>query len=198
LIDHAQAMAVAAAKYEKTFVDAGLPTDFLAKLSAAVVDLRTALTNKGASKNKQSGATAGIRAEAGRGQGAVKVLDSIIEPALSGNQPLLAEWKGAKRFAGKAKPIPSTTLDSASAGATGSTTADPAGSSSSNASTATGSPTTAPARTPSTTTSTSTTPTPAPAGQTASSTPAASTAIGSSATGSTSVGSTPAASTRPA
>jgi hypothetical protein len=133
LIDAATAMGTAAGKYAQTFVTAGLPADFGASLATAIADYKTALTNKGAAKNKQSGATAGIKAEVQRGQGAVKVLDSIIEVALAANAPLLAEWKSARKFTGKAKPIPSTTVDSGSKGAVGSTTADPVGNTGSSA-----------------------------------------------------------------
>ena len=137
LIDAATAMGTTAVKYAQTFVTAGLPADFEARLSTAIADYKTALTNKGAAKNKQSGATAGIKAEVQRGQGAVKVLDAIIEVALAANAPLLAEWKSARKFTGKATPIPSTTVNSGSKGAVGSTTADPAAGISSPTSTAT-------------------------------------------------------------
>lgn len=126
LVHAGTAMHDAAALYQQTFIDAGLAPDFLAKLASGTADLNTALTNQGAAKAKQSGATVGIRSEVQRGRQALNMLDAVIEPALANNPSLLAEWQTAKRFGGKAQPIPSTTTSAGSAGAVGSTTADPA------------------------------------------------------------------------
>ena len=128
LVHAATAMHDAASQYQQTFVDAGLAPDFPTQLASATAALNTALTNQGAAKAKQRGATTGIRSEVQRGRQAVQMLDAVIEPTLANNPSLLAEWQTAKRFSGKAQPIAATTTSAGSAGAVGSTTADPAAS----------------------------------------------------------------------
>ncbi|MEO7086828.1 MAG: hypothetical protein ABI442_07530 [Gemmatimonadaceae bacterium] len=113
LIAWAGAMHNAAAGYSKTFTDAGLPADFLAQLQTAADVLNTSITNRGATKNLQSGATTGLSAEATRGRQAVKVLDSLVEPEIAGNLAVLAQWRSAKRIGGKAPAIASTSIDAA-------------------------------------------------------------------------------------
>ena len=86
------------------------------QLIAAAGALNESVTNRGTTRTIQSGATAGVRAEAARGRDAVKVLDSLIEPQLSGSTVLLVQWRAARRFGGKTTPIPSTTIDAAAKG----------------------------------------------------------------------------------
>lgn len=116
LVAWSGAMSNAASAYTKTFVDAGLPADFLAQLQAASDALNTALTARGATKAAQRGASAGLDAEASRGRQAVKVLDSLVEPLIAGNVSLLSQWKSAKRFAGRTTTVTDTSLDAASTG----------------------------------------------------------------------------------
>ena len=116
LIAAAGAMAAAAAAYEKTFIDAGVPEDFVAELRAAADALDASVTNRGTTSTLQSGATAGLRAESSRGREAVRVLDSLIEPQIAGNTVLLVQWKTAKRFGGKTAPLSITTVDAAAKG----------------------------------------------------------------------------------
>jgi hypothetical protein len=116
LIAWAGAMSEAAVTYDKTFITAGLPADFIARLHDAANALGDAIANRGATKSAQSGATAGLSAEAARGRQAVKVLDSIVEPQLAGNLALLTQWKSAKRIGGKTMPVSDTTIDAAAKG----------------------------------------------------------------------------------
>ena len=116
LIAAAGGMAAAATTYEQTFIDAGLPADFLAALQAAADALNASVTKRGTTTTLQSGATAGLRAESSRGREAVKVLDSLIEPQIAGNTVLLVQWKTAKRFGGKTAPLSITTVDAAAKG----------------------------------------------------------------------------------
>src|SRR6185369_11461552 len=85
LIAAAGGMANAAKSYAKTFTDAGLSPDFLAQLQGAADTLNATLTNRGATRSAQSGATAGLNAETTRGREVVKVLDSLIEPQFGGD-----------------------------------------------------------------------------------------------------------------
>jgi hypothetical protein len=126
LIAAARAMAPVAQQYSNTFIAMGRPKDFVAQLTAAADVLEASVTNQGTSKTRQTGATAGVKAEVARGRKLVKVLDAQVVPALAGNQALLTQWRTASRIGGKTGPVPSTSLDAASNGANGSTTADPA------------------------------------------------------------------------
>jgi hypothetical protein len=116
LIAWAGAMGNAAATYGSTFVQAGLPADFLAGLQGAAAALSTAIALRGATKNAQTGATAGLDAEATRGRQAVKVLDTLVEPLIAGNIALLTQWNAAKKFGGKAQPISEPSVDAAAKG----------------------------------------------------------------------------------
>lgn len=116
LIAAAGAMEEAAAGYIPTFLDAGLPADFLAQLRASAAALNTSVANRGVTASSQTGATAGLKAEAARGRDAVHVLDSLIEPLLAGDTVLLVQWKTAKRFGGKGTVVSTTSIDAAAKG----------------------------------------------------------------------------------
>jgi hypothetical protein len=116
LIAWAGAMGTAARAYVKTFVDAGLPPDFLAQMQAAAETLNSAITSRGATNAAQRGASAGLDAESQRGRSAVKVLDSLVEPLIAGDVSLLSQWKSAKRFGRRAGTVADTSLDAASSG----------------------------------------------------------------------------------
>jgi len=113
LIAAAGAMGAAATKYAKTFTDAGLSTDFLVKLDQAAVDLNDAIGNRGSTRTLQNAATAGLRSQTAKGRETLKVLDSLIEPQLQGDQVLLVQWKAARRIGGKTPAVPRTTVDAA-------------------------------------------------------------------------------------
>ncbi len=119
LIAAAGGMATAATTYEKAFVDAGLPADFLDRLKTASDALNNSLTNRGNTAGNQVGATQGLKAESVRGREAVKVLDSLIEPQLAGDSVLLMQWKSARKFGGKSTVVANTTIDAAAKGPSG-------------------------------------------------------------------------------
>jgi hypothetical protein len=100
-------------------IDAGLPADFLNRLTAAADALGTSLTNRGNTAGTQVGATQGLKAESARGREAVKVLDSLIEPQLAGNTVLLVQWTSARKFGGKSTVVSTTTIDAAAKGPSG-------------------------------------------------------------------------------
>lgn len=115
LLNTAGAMEAAASKYADTFVKAGLAPTFIADLASAANDLQNALTAKASAFNSQKGATTGLVAASKQARKLVKQLDALIEPLLAGNPALLAQWKSAKKFTGRAQPIAGTTLSSAAA-----------------------------------------------------------------------------------
>jgi len=118
LIASATAMSKAAAAYIDAFVGAGLPPDFLDKLRAASDTLANTLTSRNANANAQRGATMGLDTETTRGREAVKVLNSLVEPLIAGNLPLLAQWTAAKRFGSRASLPTSASIDAAASGPT--------------------------------------------------------------------------------
>jgi hypothetical protein len=108
-------MGKAAANYTPTFVAAGLPADFLAKLQAATDALSDSLALRGHTVSAGAGATAGLDAEAARGRKALKVLDSLVVPIIADDDALLAQWRSAKRFRGKTPSLAGTTAETAPA-----------------------------------------------------------------------------------
>lgn len=116
LIAWAGAMGGAASTYAKTFVDAGLPQDFLAELQSASDTLNTSITSRGSAKAALRGASAGLAAESQRGRQAVRVLDSLVEPLIGGNVALLSQWKSASRIGTRTSLVTNTSLDAASTG----------------------------------------------------------------------------------
>lgn len=126
LIAAAGAMSEAASLNAGAFVLAGLHPDFVTRLRAASDALDGSLASSGDSTTAMSGATAGLAAETARGRRAVKVLDALVEPELGGDIALLAQWKSAKRIAGKSSPIAKTSVDAAAKGVAASPVAEPA------------------------------------------------------------------------
>src|SRR4051812_3689882 len=113
LLNTAGAMEKAAVRHAETFVKAGMTPTFLADLAAAANDLEHAFTAKASAFDSQQGATTGLRAVTKQARKIIKQLDALIEPVLVGNPALLAQWKSAKKFTGRARPIASATLSSA-------------------------------------------------------------------------------------
>ena len=97
LIAHAEGMALAAAPFADTFVAAGLPSDFLTRLSAASAELRAAVNDRTQNRGKRSGATTGPTHQLSSARKLVHVLDAFVQTALEDNEPLLATWNAVKR-----------------------------------------------------------------------------------------------------
>ena len=130
LVADANAMADAATPYEQTFIDAGLPTDFLAKLRAAAAALNGASTLQGTSKSNSVKATTGVLAEQQKGRSTLNILNTLVQSALAGNTPLLAQWANAKRIspqpASSATAAPSSTTPASTPAPTPAAAANPA------------------------------------------------------------------------
>jgi hypothetical protein len=97
LVAYAEGMAQAAAPFADTFVAAGLPSDFIARLKTATNELRTAVNARVQHRGRQVGATTGLKQKLSSARRLVHVLDVFVETALDGDEPLLASWKIVKR-----------------------------------------------------------------------------------------------------
>lgn len=97
LVAHAEGMAQAAAPFAETFIAAGLPSDFIARLSAASGELRAVVTDRTQNRGKQSGATTGLKLQLSSARKLVHVLDAFVQTALEDNEALLASWNVVKR-----------------------------------------------------------------------------------------------------
>jgi hypothetical protein len=75
-----------------------LKPDFLAKLRTAVQEVKDAVASGRTSRNKRTGATKAVKAEAERGRAAVKILDALVLEALAGNEKLVREWKSRRKI----------------------------------------------------------------------------------------------------
>ena len=100
LITMGQTMAQAAEPYAQVFVQNGLKSTFVDDLTAAITALHNAVTAADNSKVTSKGATSGIEEQLAAGKQAVKLLDSIVRPALSNSKTLLAQWSTVRREAG--------------------------------------------------------------------------------------------------
>ena len=106
LIAAAGSMAEAATKHEQVFVDAGLPSDFIAALLGAADAVKGSIDGRAQNRGRRVGATAGLAAEEKQGRNVVKVLDALVVPALGTNDSLIAEWRSLKRVSPRSTPTP--------------------------------------------------------------------------------------------
>jgi hypothetical protein len=97
LVAHADGMAQAAAPFAEAFIAAGLPSDFIARLNAASVELRAVVTDRTQNRGKQSGATTGLKQQLSSARKLVHVLDAFVHAALEDDEALLANWDVVKR-----------------------------------------------------------------------------------------------------
>ena len=93
-----QTLADSATKYEKQLLAHGMPTDFLARLRAAIAQLATSKAAQGQNLAQRQTATKGIKDTNKIGHDVLFQLNANIEPALKHNTPLLAGWKAAKKI----------------------------------------------------------------------------------------------------
>jgi hypothetical protein len=93
----AYGMGEAAAKFADTFTGAGLPADFVNRLTGAADAMIAALGDRTQSRGQRSGATKGLQATLSRGRKTVAVLDAMVKSALHSDPSLLAEWNAVKR-----------------------------------------------------------------------------------------------------
>jgi len=106
LVAHAEGMAQAATPFADTFIEAGLPPDFIARLRTATGELRALVADRTQSRGKQRGATTGLKQKLSSARKLVHVLDAFVEAALESDEALLASWNVVKRVR-RIAPTPS-------------------------------------------------------------------------------------------
>ena len=100
LLTAAREMSAAAAPHTATFVDAGLPADFIAQLDAATAALAKAFDDRRLARSARVGATSDIAATLRQGRHAVRVIDAIMSRTLKGDAKALGTWKNVIRVGG--------------------------------------------------------------------------------------------------
>ena len=93
----AEGMALEAAPYAEHFVQAGLPADFIARLTAAADALVQSVSERVTSRGRRSGATKGVKATLQSARKLVHVIDAFVTSTLANDPALLANWKRVKR-----------------------------------------------------------------------------------------------------
>jgi hypothetical protein len=125
LVAYATGMGGAAQPYEQVFIDAGLPPDFLARLSAATAAVEASIFVRSTARGSQSKATGSLKQHELRARRLFRALNDLVTPVLAvgdGNSGLLAEWNSARRIALKPGRVvgseASTKLSSTGSGGT--------------------------------------------------------------------------------
>jgi hypothetical protein len=111
-IASAKAMADAAAIHKDTFIEHGLPSTFLEDFKVAITKLDSSISNREQNYNRRLSATKGLDEKEKHGRLVLSVLDSLLEPALADNEPLLRGWEGARLI--RRRPGPTAAAPAAS------------------------------------------------------------------------------------
>lgn len=119
-IASARGMADSAAIHKEILVAHGLPSTFLDDFTAGITKLEDSLNEREKSRTKRVGATKGLNVEAKNGRTVLRILDALMQQALSDNEPLLRAWKSARLIrrrpgGNSAPPAPATTSQTAPA-----------------------------------------------------------------------------------
>jgi hypothetical protein len=113
LVALARGMAREAKKFESTFVEAGLPLDFIAQLDASADQLAELLSERKQRTADRGAATKLLDTQIQEARRVVRVLDSFVKTAARDNEMLLVTWKILKRPSrssfGTAAPTPTPT-----------------------------------------------------------------------------------------
>jgi hypothetical protein len=88
----------AAAKYPQTFLDHGLPTDFVAQVQAALAQVSASADARARSLSRRSAATEGNKTAAKAVRDAIGLLAGPLSPVLKKNPSLAADWIASKRI----------------------------------------------------------------------------------------------------
>ena len=97
LVSKAIELADAAMKYEKVFVDNGLPADFIAQLQAGLAAITASEAVRARQLSRRAAATTGLQAADTAIRASVDLLNRVLKPALKENPALLADWMASKR-----------------------------------------------------------------------------------------------------
>jgi hypothetical protein len=93
----ADAMAEASSKQQESFIQHGLPADFVQQLRAATAALRASLGMRDGTRRRKMTATAGLGVQLKRGKRAVRMLNAILAPYLAADPERLAAWNSVRR-----------------------------------------------------------------------------------------------------
>jgi len=93
----AHGMAQAATPNSNVFVAAGLPEDFIARLTTAIDDMLSTLDERVQCRGARAGATKGIRRKLIAARKIVHILDAFVHTALKSDPGLLTTWSVVKR-----------------------------------------------------------------------------------------------------
>jgi hypothetical protein len=101
LVTAGYGMAEEARKYEQTFLTAGLPPDFIARLVAQTDALRDAMNAQSQLRAQRVKATIGLGEEARVARGALRVLDVLVRSRVK-EKEVLARWRQLRRVTARA------------------------------------------------------------------------------------------------
>jgi hypothetical protein len=108
----ARGMATAAQKFESTFIDAGLPKDFIQRIREEASSLSALIVERKQSVAARGAATKLMRTNIREARKLVKVLNGFVKTAAKGNTELLLTWRILKRLRRPAvvTPVVQTTV----------------------------------------------------------------------------------------
>lgn len=101
LLQAANGMAVAAAKYEPELLQASSTPGFIGRLTAAADDVRASINGRAAQQGVRTNATAVMRGLASEVNAVLSGLDASVVLLADGEPGLLAQWNAAKRIGRK-------------------------------------------------------------------------------------------------
>jgi len=128
LLTKATELADAAAKYEKTFIDNGLPADFIAQLRAGIAEITASEAARVRQLSRRAAATTGIATADKAVRDTIDSMKRVLKPALKTNPALLSDWMASKRIKQPAvTPIPTGSVNTSAGPATPTTPASPPG-----------------------------------------------------------------------
>jgi nucleotide-binding universal stress UspA family protein len=105
LLAAAGAMAETAGKHQQVLIDAGLPDNFVARLTAAADAVRQSIDVRGQNLGRRAGGTSGLGSEEKRARSLIKMVQGRVLPIVGGDAKMLAEWRSAKRINRKPGPV---------------------------------------------------------------------------------------------
>jgi hypothetical protein len=110
----AQAMLNAASIHKDTLLERGLAPDFLDLFQASLAKFAASVSDRGHNLAQRIGDTKGLALQEQEGRAVLRLLDSLLSRALSGNDALLAQWQGARAIRRGSVASTSTTSTSTS------------------------------------------------------------------------------------
>jgi hypothetical protein len=93
----ATAMAHAAAPFGDLFITAGLPEDFIPRLTSASAAMVDSFRERSQTHGKRTGAARGVVEQLSEGRKIVRALDRLVTSALHDDPALLTNWKTVQR-----------------------------------------------------------------------------------------------------